>query len=58
MFYQDKNEGVLPYIRKAKDKILFVNAYLLPQEQLIELICYLTGCNKIETKLPSKFSYR
>ena len=48
----------MPFVKKTKDKILFVNAFLLPQEQLIELICFLTGCNKIETKLPQRFSYR
>ena len=30
VFYHEKNEGVMPFIRKQKDKILFVNAYLLP----------------------------
>jgi len=34
---------VKPFLRKAKRKVVFVQAYLLPLEQLLELLCYLTG---------------
>ena len=37
---------------------MFVQAYLLPLAQLLELICHLTGMSEHELKIPSKFSFK
>ena len=39
---------VKPYARKSKHKVMFVQAYLLPLAQLLELICHLTGVSQHE----------
>lgn len=49
---------VYPFCRKAKNKLLFVQAYLLPFKQLHELICYLSSVNSFELKIPEKFSFK
>lgn len=49
---------VYPFCRKAKDKLLFVQAYLLPFDQLHELICYLSSVSREELQIPEKFSFK
>ena len=49
---------VKPFSRKSKGSVLFVQAYLLPLAQLLELITHITGANKMEIKIPERFSFQ
>ena len=49
---------VKPFARKAKGAVLFVQAYLLPLEQLLELISHITGANILEINIPQRFSFQ
>jgi len=39
---------VKPFVHKVKGKVLFVHAYLLPLQQLLELLCHLTNVSPHE----------
>ena len=54
----EESSDIKPYTRKAKTKVMFVQAYLLPLAQLLELICFLTGASEDELKIPAKFSFK
>jgi len=49
---------VYPFAKKSINKVLFVQAYLLPLAQLLELITHLTGASRHELKIPQKFSFK
>ena len=49
---------VKPFVRRVKSKVLFVQAYLLPLEQLLELLCHLTGISPHELQIPERFSFK
>ena len=40
----DNANVIKPYLKRIRNKVCYVQVYLLPQEQLHELVCYLTGC--------------
>ena len=46
---------IKPYLKKVKDRVAYVQVYLLPQEQLQELVCFLTGCDESNTKFPDRY---
>ena len=49
---------VKPFAKKSKNKVLFVQAYLLPLAQLLELITHITGASRHELKIPERFSFK
>lgn len=49
---------IKPFAKKSKNKVLFVQAYLLPLVQLLELITFLTEVNPHDLKIPTKFSFK
>ena len=49
---------IKPFAKKSKNKVLFVQAYLLPLAQLLELISFLTQTDPHDLKIPTKFSFK
>ena len=54
----EQDQNVRPFARNAQSKVILMQAYFLPQTQLLELISHLTGVNNQDLILPKKFSFK